>query len=133
MDGPSQLERRTSAEFRDTPMDSGSQALSEALRSSFFVVKIVMFLLVIVFLGSGFFVVGPAQRAIILRLGKPMGEGEKALLGPGLHASWPYPIGDFTRVSITGIQRVTSRSGWYAVTAEQELAGTEPLGFGPLN
>lgn len=117
----------------DRPMDSGSQALSEALRSSFFVVKIVMVLLVIVFLGSGFFVVGPTERAIKLRLGKPIGEGENALLGPGLHASWPYPIGDKKIVSITGIQRVTSRSGWYAVTPEQELAGTEPPAGGTLN
>jgi membrane protease subunit HflK len=127
----SQLEERELLPER--PMDSGSQALSEALRSSFFVVKIVMVLLVIVFLGSGFFVVGPNERAIKLRLGKPMGEGEKALLGPGLYASYPYPIGDKTIVSITGIQRVTSRSGWYAVTAEQELAGTEPLAGGTLN
>src|SRR5438270_1746090 len=126
MDGPTQLEQRTPAEFRDTPMDSGSQALSEALRSSFVVVKIVMVILVFVFLGSGIFTVGPNERAIILRLGRPVGEGEKALLGPGLHASWPYPIGEFQRVSITGIQRVTSRAGWYAVTPEQELAGTEP-------
>jgi membrane protease subunit HflK len=110
----------------ERPMDASSQALSEALRSSFFVVKIVMVLLVIVFLASGFFIVGPNERAIVLRLGKPVGAGEKALLGPGLHASWPYPIGDFQRVSITGIQRVTSRAGWYAVTPEQELAGIEP-------
>jgi membrane protease subunit HflK len=127
----SQLEERELSTER--PMDSGSQALSEALKSSFFVVKIVMGLLVIVFIFSGFFVVGPNERAIILRLGKPVGTGEKALLGPGLHASWPYPIGDFTRVSITGIQRVTSRAGWYAVTPEQELAGTEPPAAGTLN
>src|SRR5689334_4151199 len=117
----------------DRPMDSGSQALSEALKSSFVVVKFVMVLLVIVFLGSGFFVVGPNERAIKLRLGKPIGDGEKALLGPGLHASWPYPIGDKRIVSITGIQRVTSKAGWYAVTPEQELAGIEPPGAGPLN
>ena len=56
----------------ETPMDSGSQALSEALRSSFGIVKFVMFLLVCVFLGSGFFTVGPQERAIIIRLGKPV-------------------------------------------------------------
>jgi modulator of FtsH protease HflK len=127
----SQLEERELSTER--PIDSGSQALSEALRSSFFVVKIVMALLVIVFLGSGFFVVGPNERAVKLRLGKPIGDGEKALLGPGLHASWPYPIGDKTIVSITGIQRVTSRAGWYAVTPEQELAGTEPPAGTTLN
>jgi len=69
----------------ESPMDAGSQALSEALRSSFAIVRFVMFLLVLVFLASGFFTVKPNERAIILRFGKPRGEGEKALLGPG----WP--------------------------------------------
>src|SRR5215475_7277082 len=127
----SQLEERELMPER--PMDSGSQALSEALKSSFFVVRIVMVFLVGFFLVSGFFIVGPNERAIKLRLGKPVGEGENALLGPGLHASWPYPIGDKKIVSITGIQRVTSRAGWYAVTPEQEHAGTEPAAGATLN
>ncbi len=67
----------------DTPIDAGSQALSEALRSSFGIVKFVMLILVCLFLGSGFFTVGPQERAIIIRMGKPVGTGEKALLGPG--------------------------------------------------
>jgi membrane protease subunit HflK len=115
-------------------LDAGSQALAEALRSSFSIVKIVM-LLFVVFLGSGFFKVEPDQRAIILRFGKPVGEGQKALLGPGLHWSFPYPIDEVEKVSITGIQKVTSTVGWYATTLEQELAGTEmPVGPGtPLN
>jgi membrane protease subunit HflK len=119
----------------ETPMDSGSQALAEALHSSFAIVKIVMFVLVVVFLGSGFFKVEPDQRAIILRFGKPVGEGQKALLGPGLHWSFPNPIDEVEKVSITGIQKVSSTSGWYASTPEQELAGTEmPVGPGtPLN
>src|SRR5512140_1296806 len=85
----------------DTPMDAGSEALSEALRSSFGIVKFVMFLLVCVFLASGFFTVGPQERAMIIRLGRPVGEGEKALLGPGLHWSWPYPIDEYVKVPIT--------------------------------
>ena len=60
-------------------MDAGSQALSEALRSSFAIVKVVMVILVLVFLASGFFTVGPQQRAIILRLGKPIAQGQQAL------------------------------------------------------
>ena len=36
-------------------------------------------------------IVNPQQKAIILRLGKPVGEGEKALLGPGIHWSFPPP------------------------------------------
>ena len=85
----------------DTPVDAGSQALSEALRSSFAIVKFVMVALVIVFLGSGFFQVGPQEQAIILRFGKPVGEGRDALLGPGLHWSFPYPIDKYEKVPIT--------------------------------
>jgi membrane protease subunit HflK len=119
----------------ETPVEAGSQALAEALHSSFAIVKVVMVVLVVVFLGSGFFKVEPDQRAIILRFGKPVGEGQKALLGPGLHWSFPYPIDEVEKVSITGIQKVSSTSGWYATTPEQELAGTEPpAGPGtPLN
>lgn len=114
----------------ETPIDAGSQALSEALRSSFGIVKLVMVLLVLVFLGSGFFTVGPQEQAMIIRLGRPVGEGKAALLGPGLHYAWPYPIEEFVKVPITAIQKVTSSVGWYATTPEQEAAGTE-MGVAP--
>jgi membrane protease subunit HflK len=117
----------------EMPVDAGSQALAEALRSSFTIVKFVMAALVVVFLGSGFFKVGPDERAIILRFGKPVGEGEKALLGPGLHWSYPFPIDEYVKVSITGIQKVTSTAGWFATTPEMELAGTEPPAGSSLN
>src|SRR5439155_150545 len=111
----------------------GSQALSDARRCSFGIVKFLMGILVFVFLLSGVFTVGPQERAIILRLGKPVGTGEQALLGPGLHLSWPYPIDDHQKISITGIQKVNSTVGWYVTTPEQELAGTEPFPGPSLN
>lgn len=117
----------------ETPLDSGSQALAEALKSSFGIVKVVMVLLVIVFLGSGFFTVGPQERAIILRLGKPVAEGQEALLGPGLHFALPYPLDEVVKVPITELQSVTSTVGWYFVTPEQEVAGTEPFPNASLN
>jgi membrane protease subunit HflK len=117
----------------ETPVDAGSQALAEALRSSFTIVKVVMVLLALVFLASGLFTVGPEQRAIILRFGKAQGQGEKALLLPGLHWSFPYPIDEHIKVSIGGLQQVSSTVGWYAVTPEQMLAGIEPPTGGTLN
>src|SRR3954464_2694254 len=116
-----------------TPLDSGSQALSEALRSSFAVVKFVMVILLLVFLGSGIFQVKEGTRAILLRFGKPVGTGESALLKPGLHWSWPYPIDDHVIVSITGIQKVISTAGWYATTPAMRAAGVEPPAGGTLN
>ncbi len=124
------------APLPERPLDTGSEALTEALRSSFWIVKVVMFLLLIVFLGSGFFTVEPQEQAMIIRLGKPVGEGQKALLGPGLHWSFPYPIDEYVKVPISAIQKVNSTVGWYATTPEQELAGTEeqslPITY-PLN
>jgi len=128
------LETQRTAGAAETPIDAGAQALSEALRSSFAVVKFVMVLLVLVFIGSGFFMVGPNQRVIILRFGKPVGQGEAALLGPGkLHWAFPYPIDECVKVSITGVQKVSSSVGWFATTPEQELAGTEPMPGPTLN
>jgi len=121
-----QPERQPPVPVPVTPEDAGSQALAEALRSSFGLIKFVMLGLVVAFFASGFFTVGPQERAIILRFGRPVGEGEKALLGPGLHWSFPYPIDEVRRVPITEIQTVRSTTGWYATTPEQELAGTEP-------
>src|SRR5882724_12698248 len=100
----------------EAAVDAGSQALAEALGSSFAIVKVVMGILFVVFLGSGFFKVEPDQRAIILRFGKPVGTGEKALLGPGLHFGFPPPIDEVEKISITGIQRASSTVGWYYTT-----------------
>jgi membrane protease subunit HflK len=111
-------------------VDAGSQALAEALGSSFAIVKVVMLLMVVAFFGSGFFQVGPSEKAVILRFGRPVGEGKGALLGPGLHWSFPYPIDEVRKIPITEIQKVTSTTGWYFTTPEQELSGEElPAGM----
>ncbi len=117
----------------ETPLDAGSQALSEALRSSFAIVKFVMALLVGVFLISGFFQVGPQERALVLHFGRPTGAGAKALLGPGLHWSFPYPIDEYVKVSITGLQKVNSTVGWFAISPELEVSGAEPMPVPSLN
>lgn len=113
--------------------DAGSQALAEALGSSFVIVKIVMALMVAAFICSGFFQVGPQEKAVILRFGKPVGQGAKALLGAGLHWSFPYPIDEVVKIPITEIQTVTSDNGWYFTTPEEELSGQEPPAGPDLN
>ena len=132
---PGQPPPQSSPPHPDTPVDAGSQALAEALRSSFAIVKFVMFLLVVVFLGSGFFTVGPQEQAITLRFGRPLQQGDRGLLGPGLHWSFPYPIDEPVKVSISGLQQVRSTIGWYATSPAEEAMPTEqkiPFGV-PLN
>lgn len=115
--------------------DAGSQALAEALRSSFTIVQIAMWALVALIFGTGFFQVNPGEKAVKLRFGKPVGEGQKMLLSTGTwYWAWPYPIEEVVRIPIAEIQKVTSTAGWYAMTHEQEVAfetlGAEPPGMG---
>ncbi|HUD84644.1 MAG TPA: protease modulator HflK [Candidatus Saccharimonadales bacterium] len=111
------------------PEDPGSQALAEALRSSFVIVKIIMVVLVLLFLGSGFFKVDPQYKAIVSRLGKPVGEGEKALLGPGLHWAFPRPIDQVEFIPFTSLQTADSSVGWYQ-TPEERTRGVVPSAGG---
>ena len=84
------------------------------------------YVVVILFLASGIKTIGPQELGIKLRFGKPMGIGEKALLAPGLHWAFPYPIDEVVRVPIGQVQTIASTVGWYATTAAQQAAGTEP-------
>lgn len=106
--------------------DASAQALADALQASFFIVRLIMIGLVLVFLASGFFTVQPQQKALILRLGRPVAEDESALLGPGAHWAFPYPIDEVVRIPLGEVQTVTSTVGWWKTTAAQEAAGTEP-------
>jgi len=112
--------------------DVGSQALAEALHSSFTIVKIAMGLLIVLIFAAGFFTVNPGEKAVILRFGKPVGEGKKMLLSSGTwYWSFPYPIDDVVRIPIAEIQKVTSTAGWYAMSHQEEVA-YETLGIEPM-
>ena len=108
------------------PQDSGAQALADALQSSLGLVKWVMGALLVVFLLSGIFKVDSQEKAVVLHFGKPVGEGEKMLLGPGAHWSFPYPIDEVVKIPISEIQEVRSRSHWFLQTAVQEAKGEIP-------
>src|ERR1700677_3568785 len=113
--------------------DAGSQALSDALRSSFFIVKIIMVALVLLFLGSGFFTVGPQQQAIVLRLGKPVGQGLQALLNPGFHWAFPSPIDEVILVTNTTLHTVDSTVGWFQSPEDRAKGTPEPQMGNQLN
>jgi membrane protease subunit HflK len=109
-----------------SPVDSDSQALAEALQSSFSIVKYVMVGLFVLFPFVGMFKVEPQQKAIILRFGKPVGEGEQALLSSGLHWSWPYPIDEVIKIPISEIQKATTKTAWFLQSPEQEALNQDP-------
>lgn len=106
--------------------DAGTQALAGALKSSFAIVKVIMAGLFLVFLFSGFFVVGPQEKAIVLRFGVPAGGGDGKLLGPGPHWAFPPPIDEVIRIPVGQVISLNSTVGWYPTTPAQEAAGNEP-------
>lgn len=105
--------------------EASTQALSDALQSSFVLVKIAMAGLLIAFLCSGIFTVGSQERAMILRFGKPVGEGDAVVLGPGLHWAYPYPIDEVIKIPAAQIQSVVSSIGWYAMDPKLTAANAE--------
>ena len=106
--------------------DAGSQALADALKSSFRIVQVLMVFLVLLFLCSGIFSVGPQERKVILRFGNPLGVGTNALLLPGLHWAFPPPIDEVRKIPFAQLQTLTSTVGWYATTPEQAPTSLNP-------
>jgi len=113
------------------PEDAGSQALAEALRSSFVIVQIIMVALVLVFFSSGIFTVGPQEKAIILHMGKPAEGGR--LYEPGLHFAFPRPIDEVVKLRITSLTSADSSVGWFLTAAERAKGTPDPPALSKLN
>ena len=94
-------------------LDIAYKYLSKALQSSFVILKIIMIVLVIVFLASGFRTVEPNEQALVLRFGKIRGVGEGRILGPGLHWVLPYPIDKIVKIPVAKKQNLPINSFWY--------------------
>ncbi|MBW8041799.1 MAG: hypothetical protein FVQ85_17625 [Planctomycetes bacterium] len=106
-------------------LDVAGKSLSEALRISFVILKIIMIVLVILFLASGLRTVAPDEEAIVLRFGKIRGIGEKRLLGPGLHLILPYPIHKIVKIPVKKKVNLAINSFWYFQTSLDLLSTTK--------
>ena len=106
-------------------LDAAAKSLSEALRISFVILKVIMLVLIIIFLASGFRTVGSDEQAVVLRFGKIRGVGEERLLSPGLHWIFPYPIDEIVKIPVQKKVNLPIDSFWYYQRA------AEILGEGP--
>ncbi len=113
---PQGIEQRPVEEF-----DPGAKSLSEALRISFIILKVIMVVLVILFLAWGFRMVGPDEQAIVLRFGRIQGVGENRLLGPGPHWVFPYPIEEIVKINVEKKPNFPINSFWYYQRPDQPL------------
>ena len=118
-------------------LDAASKSLSEALRLSFVILKVIMIVLVGLFLVSGFETVDSDEQAIVLRFGKIRGAGEDRLLDPGLHWILPYPVDEMVKIPVKAKVNLPLNSFWYFQTKEDMLSEARPrvrpgMGLRPL-
>lgn len=99
----------------------GYDYLSGALKVSFVLLKIIMVILIVLFLVSGFRTVGPDEQAMVLRFGKIRGLGEDRLLGPGLKWVFPYPIDEIIRLPVQKKINVGLNLFWYYQKPGEEM------------
>jgi len=104
-------------------LDAAGKSLSEALRMSFIILKVIMIVLIVAFLASGFETVGSNEQALVLRFGKIRGLGEQRLLGPGPHWILPYPIDEIVKIPVETTVNLSIDSFWYQESPEEKLSG----------
>lgn len=103
--------------------DAGSQALADALSSSFKIIRFLMVVMVVIFALSGMFTVEQNEVAVKLRFGKPVGTGASQLLKPGWHWAFPYPIEEVVKIPVGQSHTMTSTNGWFVISPEMEARG----------
>jgi len=103
--------------------DIAATYLSRALKHSFVILKIIMLVLVLVFVGLGFRTVETGERALVLRFGRIRGGPEDRVLTPRSWPYWvmPYPIDEMVRIPVDQTVELSIRSFWYYETAEEML------------
>jgi len=117
---------------RGEELDAAGRSLSDALRISFAILKVIMIVLVIAFLASGFKTVGSDEKALVLRFGKIRGVGEEAILAPGAHWVFPYPIDELVRIPVEKNINLAINTFWYKETRDDILGpGPKPRRFVP--
>jgi membrane protease subunit HflK len=106
--------------------DAGSRALSESLKSSFLIIRVIVAILALGFLRTLIFTVPSQETAVVLRFGKPVMHGDSIMLEPGAHFRLPYPIDEIVRIPQQEVQTVHSSVGWYQTHAVLEATNQEP-------
>ncbi len=113
------------------PLDPAERSLADALRVSFFILKLVMVVLVIWYLFSGMFVVESGNVAVVLRFGEIVGKSkETQVVQPGkLNFTLPFPVDQVVRIPTSNQTMALDGSFWYqpaqgqAVNPELEMQG----------
>ena len=94
------------------------KALESAFATSFRILQLVMYVVVIALLRTGTFVVDQKEKAVVLRFGRI-----KAVYGPGFHFALPYPIDEVKKVAVEEVQSIeVDKVFWHQEVAESDSA-----------
>jgi regulator of protease activity HflC (stomatin/prohibitin superfamily) len=107
-------------------LDAAGKSLSNALRISFAILKVIMIVLVIGFIASGFRTVQSGEKGIILRFGKI----HRITAKPGSVWVLPYPIDELIRIPADRRINLPVNAFWYKETREDIMGpGTIPRNY----
>jgi len=107
-------------------LDAAGRSLSDALRISFAILKVIMIVLVIGFIASGFRTVQSGEKGIILRFGKI----HRITTQPGSVWVLPFPIDELVRIPSDRQINLPVNTFWYRETREDIMGpGTIPRNY----
>lgn len=117
------LRPKTADKSGPVELDAAGKSLSEALGISFVILKVIMAVLILAFLASGFKTVGSDEQAIVLRFGKIRGVGEDRVLKPRNWPYWiiPYPVEKMVKIPVEKKVDLAIRNFWYYQSKEEML------------
>ena len=105
---------------------AADKSLSDALRISFAILKVIMIVLVIGFIASGFRTVQSGEKGVILRFGKIQRIKDK----PGWVWVLPYPVDELIRIPADRRINLPVNTFWYKETREDIMGpGTIPRNY----
>jgi modulator of FtsH protease HflK len=100
---------------------AGSDALGDALRTSFALLRVLMAVLALIYLFSGAFIVHQHEKAVVLTLGGVSGIGSERVKDPGFHLTWPPPFSEILRLPAERVTTLASTTFWHrAITDRPE-------------
>ncbi len=123
-----ELNQLAKSDSNTKELDTASKSLTEALEVSFVILKVIMVILVIAFLASGFKTVNPDEKAIVLRFGKIRGTGDDRVLSSEKSPYWilPYPIDEMIKIPAERTYNLNIDDFWYYLSDNEKLQKTPP-------
>jgi regulator of protease activity HflC (stomatin/prohibitin superfamily) len=104
---------------------SADKSLSDALRISFVILKVIMIVLVLGFLASGFRTVESGEKGVVLRFGQIHRTVE-----PGWVWVFPFPVDELIRIPVDKRISLPVNTFWYKETREDIMGpGTIPRNY----